>query len=160
MEKEAGREAFMQEAIELAIENVNSGRGGPFAALVVRDGTIIARGTNRVTTWHDPTAHAEVVAIRKACESIANFELTGCTLYTTCEPCPMCMGAAYWARLDRVMYASTRDEAAAVGFDDAHIYDELKRPPAERRIPMQQILADEAQRVFKAWEQFDERVEY
>lgn len=150
----------MQKAIELAIENVNSGRGGPFAALVARNGTVIAQGTNRVTTQHDPTAHAEIVAIRAACEAVDDFELTGCTLYTTCEPCPMCMGAVYWARLDRVMYASTREDAAAVGFDDAHIYDELQRSPSDRRIPMKQMCPDEAQRVFEVWEQFEERVEY
>lgn len=151
---------FMREVISLAIENVESGRGGPFGALVVRDGEIIARGTNRVTTEHDPTAHAEVVAIRGACAAIDDFELTGCTLYTSCEPCPMCMGAVYWARLDRVVYASTRADAAEAGFDDHHIYEELARPPAERRIPMKQMLREEGQQAFNAWLDFEGRVEY
>ncbi len=150
----------METALALAVENVETGRGGPFAALVVRDGQILARGTNRVTTQHDPTAHAEVVAIRAACAAIDDFELTGCTLYTTCEPCPMCMGAVYWARLDRVIYASTRTEAAAAGFDDDHIYEELARPPADRRIPMKQVLSERAERPFEAWRNFEERIEY
>lgn len=151
---------FMRKAIALAVENVEQGRGGPFAALVVRDGSLVAAGTNQVTTAHDPTAHAEVSAIRAACAALDDFQLTGCTLYTTCEPCPMCFGAIYWARLDRVFYASTQDDAAAAGFDDAHIYEELSHPPASRSIPMRQHLRDEAGRAFEAWRQHDERVEY
>lgn len=151
--------ALMREAIERAIENVRAG-GGPFAALVVRDGEVIARGTNSVTPHNDPTAHAEIVAIRKACDALGRFHLDGCTLYTTCEPCPMCLGAIYWAHLDRVLYAGTRADAADVGFDDAHIYEELGRPPGEREIDMQQCLRAEAQRAFDAWTEFDERVEY
>ena len=151
---------FMQEAIEMAVENVYAGRGGPFAALVVQEGTVIARGTNRVTTANDPTAHAEVTAIRRACEALGHFELTEGVLYTTCEPCPMCLGAIYWARLDRVYYAASSEQAAAAGFDDAHIYDEIDRPPEARRIPMKQRLGEAAQEPFEAWAAFEERVEY
>lgn len=149
----------MREAIDLAVENVRRG-GGPFGALVVHEGEVIARGTNCVTPHNDPTAHAEVVAIRRACEALERFHLEGCTLYTSCEPCPMCLGAIYWAHLDRVVYAATRDDAAAAGFDDAHIYNELGRAPDERRIDMEQVLSDEAQRAFAAWAAHGERVEY
>ena len=151
--------SFMQEAIDLAVQNVRSG-GGPFGAVVVSDGEIIARGTNRVTDRHDPTAHAEVMAIRSACESVGHFELTGCTLYTSCEPCPMCLGAIYWARLDRVAYAATREDAAKAGFDDDHIYQEMEKPPPDRQMPMQNMLPDEAHRPFEAWDALDERIEY
>lgn len=154
--------SFLQEAIDLAIENVESGLGGPFAALVVADddNTILSRGTNRVTTVQDPTAHAEMTAIRAACQTRGHFELDGCTLYSTCEPCPMCLGAIYWARLDRVVYAATQSDAAEAGFDDAHIYEELDTPPADRQIPMQQQLSEEATRPFEAWLNYDDRVEY
>ncbi|MFB6273666.1 MAG: nucleoside deaminase [Salinibacter sp.] len=151
---------FLQEAVEMAVQNVQTGQGGPFAALIVHDGEIIGRGTNVVTTLNDPTAHAEVTAIRRACDAQDDFELQGCTLYATCEPCPMCLGAAYWARLDRVYYAATRADAAAAGFDDHHIYEELTKPPDDRRIPMEQMLADEAQRPFEAWLDYEEREEY
>ena len=153
-------ERFMQEAIELAVENVRSGQGGPFAALVVRDGEVIARGTNRVTTANDPTAHAEVVAIRTACLRLGSFQLDGCDVYTTCEPCPMCLGALYWARPARVFYAATHREAAAAGFDDAFIYDELDRPPEARRLPMRRLLPEAADRPFAAWAAAEGRVEY
>jgi tRNA(Arg) A34 adenosine deaminase TadA len=153
-------DAYLREAIEMAVQNVTAGQGGPFAALVVQDGEIIGRGTNVVTTLNDPTAHAEVTAIRRACDAQKDFELTGCTLYATCEPCPMCLGAAYWARLDRVYYAATRADAAAAGFDDSHIYEELTKSPEDRRIPMQQQLRNEAQRPFEAWLDYEERVEY
>ncbi len=152
--------AFMLEAIEMAIENVRAGRGGPFAALVVRDGDIVARGTNLVTSSQDPTAHAEVVAIRRACRSLNTFQLDGCDLYTSCEPCPMCMGAIYWARLDRVFYAGTHDDAADAGFDDSLIYDEIARPLSERYIKMIPLLRPEAQRAFDAWRTYANRVEY
>src|SRR5689334_16012360 len=118
----------MQRAIELSLENVRSGAGGPFAALVVRNGSVVATGTNQVTAAQDPTAHAEVVAIRSACQALHNFQLSDCELYTTCEPCPMCMGAIYWARLARVYYANTRDDAARIGFDDTLIYNQLVLP--------------------------------
>lgn len=153
-------EQWMREAIVQAIENVQSGQGGPFAALVVREGTIIARGVNRVTATNDPTAHAEIVAIREACRHLGSFQLDGCDLYTTCEPCPMCMGAIYWARPRRVFFAASRRDAAAAGFDDSAIYDELTRPLAERRIPMIPVLQDEAQRPFEAWAQQEDRAEY
>ena len=149
----------MHTAIERAVDNVRDG-GGPFAALVVQDGTVIARGVNRVTASNDPTAHAEVVAIRAACEALGQFYLDGCTLYTTCEPCPMCLGAIYWAHLDRVLYASTRADAAAAGFDDAHIYDEIERPPEERQIEMQSCLREAGQQPFAAWQANEQRVEY
>ena len=144
----------------MAVQNVETGQGGPFAALVAQDGEIIGRGTNVVTTLNDPTAHAEVTAIRRACDARDDFELTGCTLYATCEPCPMCLGAAYWARLGRVYYAATRTDAAAAGFDDTHIYEEVTKLPADRRIPMKQALEAEAQRPFEAWLDYEERVEY
>ena len=142
----------MQRAIELSLENVRSGAGGPFAALVVRNGNIVATGTNQVTTAQDPTAHAEVVAIRGACQVLHNFQLSDCELYTTCEPCPMCMGAIYWARLSRVYYANTRDDAARIGFDDSLIYDQLMLPLGDRKIPMVPVMRDEALEAFRAWE--------
>ncbi len=151
---------YLREAIDLAVDNVRTGQGGPFAALVVRGGEVLGQGTNIVTTANDPTAHAEVMAIRRACDAQNDFELQGCTLYVTCEPCPMCLGAAYWARLDRVYYAATRTDAAAAGFDDDHIYEELTKPPAERHIPMERALEAEAQRPFEAWLDYEERVEY
>lgn len=141
----------MRRAIALAAENVRSGRGGPFAALVVKDGRVIAEGLNRVTSSNDPTAHAEVVAIREACRALGSFQLTGCDLYTTCEPCPMCLGAIYWARPARVFYAGTAADAVAAGFDDAFIYDELRRSVAQRRIPMTQLLREESLAIFSAW---------
>ena len=149
----------MKEALDLAVENVQSG-GGPFGAVIVSGGDIIARGANRVTDRHDPTAHAEVMAIRSACKSVGHFELTGCTLYTSCEPCPMCLGAIYWARLDRVVYAATREDAAQAGFDDDHIYQEIEKLPADRQMPMHHILPEEARRPFNAWDAYDKRVEY
>lgn len=149
----------MKRAIESAAESVRQG-GGPFAALVVKDGECIAEGTNRVTTCNDPTAHAEVVAIRKACTELGTFQLADCELYTSCEPCPMCLGAIYWARPARVYYAATREDAAEAGFDDAFIYEELDRAPEERRIPMRRLLAEESGRAFEVWRAFEERVEY
>jgi len=151
---------FMQQAIELALQNVRAGEGGPFSALVVREGTVIAEGTNRVTTDYDPTAHAEIIAIREACKHLDAFHLDGCDLYTTCEPCPMCMGAIYWAHLDRVFYASTREDAAAAGFDDAYIYEELNKPPRARSTPMIQSMRDEGYQVFEAWMESDNKVLY
>ena len=150
----------MQEAVALAVENVRAGRGGPFAALVVRDGAVVASGTNRVTSANDPTAHAEVVAIRAACQALGHFQLDGCDFYTTCEPCPMCLGAIYWARLARVFYGCTREDAARAGFDDAFIYEELTQPVAARQIPMVQRMRREAQRTFDAWRRYEDRVEY
>lgn len=151
---------FMRQAIALALENVRSGRGGPFAALVVREGKLLAQGANLVTSANDPTAHAEIVAIRGACRSLNSFQLPGCDLYTTCEPCPMCLGAIYWARPSRVFYGGTAADAASAGFDDAFIYDELKRPPQARKIPMTQLLRDESLSVFSAWRYLDNKKTY
>jgi guanine deaminase len=151
---------FMKRAIALALENVRSGSGGPFAALIVKEGRIIAEGANRVTSTNDPTAHAEVVAIRGACRVLADFQLTDCDLYTTCEPCPMCLGAIYWARPARVFYAATATDAASAGFDDAFIYDQLKSAPAGRRIPMTQILREDSLAIFAAWKQRENKTPY
>ena len=142
--------SFMREAIKLSAESVQSG-GGPFGAVIVRNGEIIARGENRVTVCNDPTAHAEVSAIREAAARMGTYDLSGCEIYSSCEPCPMCLGASYWARLDRLYYAGTRADAANVGFDDAHIYEELPLDPSQRELPTQTLLREEAQRVFEAW---------
>ncbi len=150
----------MARAIELAIGNVQSGRGGPFAALVVKDGRIIAEGANSVTASNDPTAHAEVVAIRAACTALGTFQLDGCDLYTTCEPCPMCLGAIYWARPARVYFASTAADAAAAGFDDAFIYQQLALPLADRKIPFLTMMREESRACFQAWLEKSDRVEY
>jgi tRNA(Arg) A34 adenosine deaminase TadA len=150
----------MTRAIELSLENVRSGRGGPFAAVVARDGKIIAEGANCVTSTNDPTAHAEIVAIRAASQALKNFELTGCDIYTTCEPCPMCLGAIYWARPVRVFYANLASDAAAVGFDDAEIYAEFKLPKSERQIPMIPLLREDALRAFRAWEDKPDKKAY
>lgn len=150
----------MAKAIELARENVRAGRGGPFAALVVRDGALLASGTNRVTSTNDPTAHAEIVAIREACRALGSFQLAGCEIYTTCEPCPMCMGAIYWARPARLYYAGTRADAARVGFDDAYIYQQLETPVESRAIPMTQLLRDQALAAFAEWERKADKVRY
>ncbi len=151
---------FMRRAIALALENVRAGSGGPFAAIVVKDGRVIAEGTNRVTTSNDPTAHAEIVAIREACHALKNFQLTGCDLYTTCEPCPMCLGAIYWARPARIFYAGNASDAAAAGFDDAFIYDELKLPSTRRRISTAQILREESLAIFAAWQKQENKKPY
>jgi tRNA(Arg) A34 adenosine deaminase TadA len=151
---------FMRRAIELSIENVRAGRGGPFAAVVVKDGKIIGEGANRVTSTNDPTAHAEVVAIREACKTLGNFQLDGCEFYTSCEPCPMCMGAIFWARPARVFYANTAQDAAAVGFDDSFIAQQLDLSPGKRRIPMVQMMREEALEAFRVWEKKTDRVPY
>src|SRR5262245_43487112 len=150
---------FMRQAVALALENVRNG-GGPFAAVIVKNGALIATGANRVTTSNDPTAHAEVVAIREACKRLESFQLDHCELFTTCEPCPMCLGAIYWARPARVFYAATASEAAAAGFDDAFIYRELATPRPERRIPMDQLLHAEAQAIFHAWQSKPDKTAY
>lgn len=150
----------MREAIARSRQNIDDNVGGPFAALVVREGEIIATGTNRVTSDNDPTAHAEMVAIRRACAKLERFHLHGCDLYTTCEPCPMCLGAIYWAHLDRIYYANTRDDAAQIGFDDALIYKELNAPLDNRQIPTVQLLAEEAISVFEVWEATVDKIRY
>jgi guanine deaminase len=151
---------FMTRAIRLSIENVQSGRGGPFGAVIVRGGQIVAEGANRVTSLNDPTAHAEILAIRQACAKLGVFELKDCELYTSCEPCPMCLGAIYWARLARLYFANTAEDAANIGFDDSFIYTELPLPPLERRIPAIQIMRDEALAGFRAWAEKADKIRY
>jgi guanine deaminase len=153
-------ENFMQRAIALAVENVTSGRGGPFGALIVKDGNVLAEGTNLVTATCDPTAHAEVVAIREACRKLGDFQLTGCDLYTSCEPCPMCLGAIYWARPARVFYGANAADAAAAGFDDAFIYKELRHPATQRKLATTQLLHRESLEAFHAWIAFRAKKPY
>lgn len=143
--------AALAQAIALSRSHMQANDGGPFGAVIVRDGRVLAEGWNQVTTSLDPTAHAEVVAIRLACEAVGDFSLKGATLFSSCEPCPMCLAAAYWARLDRIVYANTREEAAAIGFDDALIYEELPKAPQARAMVMQHVPSHEAQSVFAAW---------
>ncbi|MBR2326642.1 MAG: nucleoside deaminase [Alistipes sp.] len=150
---------FMQMAIDLSIENVKSG-GGPFGAVIVRDGEVIATGTNRVTATNDPTAHAEVSAIRTACHKEQNFKLTGCTCYTSCEPCPMCLSALYWAGVERIIYGNTKDDAKAINFDDSFIYDEIAKPYAQRAIPAFNFMREEALAAFRLWAESEDKVEY
>ena len=151
---------FMREAIRLSVRNVEEGLGGPFAALVVQEGKVIGSGTNLVTSTNDPTAHAEVVAIRNACKELGSFQLTGCDFYSSCEPCPMCLGALYWARPSRIFYANTKADAAAIGFDDRFIYQEFSLPPGSRTIPQQQILQDEALIAFRIWKEKEDKISY
>jgi tRNA(Arg) A34 adenosine deaminase TadA len=147
-------------AAQLSRERMEAGLGGPFGAVIVRDGKVLSEGWNEVTTANDPTAHAEVTAIRKACSSLGVFSLEGATLYTSCEPCPMCLASAYWARITRIVYSNTRDEAAAVGFDDAFIYDEMPKPPGERALAMEHQPTREAADAFAAWMAKADRVAY
>jgi guanine deaminase len=154
------RATHMKAAIQLALSGVESGKGGPFGAVVVRGGTIIARGMNCVTSSLDPTAHAEVVAIREACKRLNRFRLDDCELYTSCEPCPMCLAAVYWARIPKVYYAGTREDAAEVGFDDALIYDEIALPIEERSLPLKPLLRASAKAAFKAWAKKQDKVRY
>ncbi len=142
---------FMQEAIRLSVANVEEGKGGPFGAIVVKDGKIIARGANSVTNTNDPTAHAEVMAIRNACNTLQTFQLDGCDIYTSCEPCPMCLGAIYWARPARLFYANSKEDAAAIQFDDQFIYEEIAKPVTERKLFTKQLLRDEALEAFVKW---------
>lgn len=151
---------FMARSIQLSIDNVRSGRGGPFGAVVVKDGSIIAEGANQVTATNDPTAHAEMVAIREACRKLGAFELEACEIYTSCEPCPMCLGAIYWARLSRVYFANADADASRVGFDDSLIYRELALPYSQRKIPMIQMMREEALAAFRAWQNKSNKVEY
>jgi tRNA(Arg) A34 adenosine deaminase TadA len=153
-------EVFMRRAIALSIQNAKSGIGGPFGALIVKGEDVIATGTNEVTSRNDPTAHAEIVAIREACRKLGVFQLTGCDLYTSCEPCPMCLGAIYWARIGNVFYGNGRADAAAIGFDDALIYREIPLSVDLRKIPMCQMLRAEAQQAFRAWEDNPRKVPY
>ena len=151
---------FMEEAIRLSLENMRSGRGGPFGAVIVKDGKVISRGFNQVTSANDPTAHAEVVAIREACKALNTFSLEGCEIYTSCEPCPMCLSAIYWARIDRVFYGNTKDDAAAIAFDDDFIYRELDRKIPERALPMTQMMREEALAAFREWDEKEDKIRY
>lgn len=151
---------FMQRAIDISRKGMESNDGGPFGAVVVKDGKIIAEGNNRVTSSNDPTAHAEVVAIRNACKELNTFQLDGCIIYTSCEPCPMCLGAIYWARPDKMFYACTKEDAARIGFDDDFIYKEINLNIQDRSIPTQQMMNAEGNEVFKSWENKKDKTEY
>lgn len=151
---------FMARAAELSLENVGSGNGGPFGCVIVKDGQIIAEGSNQVLRTQDPTAHAEVVAIRRACEVLGSFQLTGCEVYTSCEPCPMCLGALYWARPAVIYYANTKADAAAIGFDDQFIYDELDCKMSDRKLPIIRLMVPIAPQAFEAWANKQDRVDY
>jgi tRNA(Arg) A34 adenosine deaminase TadA len=152
-------EKFMRKAIALSEKNIENG-GGPFGAVIVKDGKIIATGCNRVTCNNDPTAHAEVTAIRNACKKTGNFNLEGCEIYSSCEPCPMCLSAIYWAHISKLYYGNTKKDAAKIGFDDSFIYDELEKSPAKRTIPASQHLEKEAIIAFENWEKNEDKVEY
>ena len=153
-------EKFMRIAIELSEHNVKQAMGGPFGAVIVKDGMIVARSANRVVPTNDPTAHAEVSVIRLACQELGTYDLSGCEIYTSCEPCPMCLGAIYWARIDKVYYANTKADAAAIGFDDHFIYTELESPMSNRKLSFIQLLRDEALSAFKLWESTENRTDY
>ena len=149
----------MRKAIALSLKNIENG-GGPFGAVIVKDGKIVATGVNRVTTSIDPTAHAEVNAIRKAAKKLGTFDLSGCEIYTSCEPCPMCLGAVYWAHLDKMYYGNTKTDAKKIGFDDSFIYDEIDLKPENRRLQSVQLLPDEAIKAFESWENATDKMEY
>jgi guanine deaminase len=151
---------FMKEAIALSENNVIKGLGGPFGAVIVKDGKIIAKSANLVTTTNDPTAHAEVSTIRLACTALQTFNLEGCVIYTSCEPCPMCLGAIYWARLDKMYYANTKTDAANIGFDDAFIYEELDLKPNDRKLKSEQMMQKEARVIFDLWRDSSQKIEY
>ena len=150
----------MKQAIELATENVTSGRGGPFGCVIARDGKVIATGANHVTSSNDPTAHAEVTAIRNACTALGTFMLDGCDVYTSCEPCPMCLAAIYWARCRTIYYGNSAADAAKAGFDDSALYDEVKKPFGERKIPISSVLPEEAWSSFQTWIDSPFKIEY
>ena len=153
-------EKFMMRAVELARHGMDANAGGPFGCVVVKDGQIVGEGNNRVTSTNDPTAHAEVVAIRDACSKLGTFQLEGCTIYTSCEPCPMCLGAIYWSRPAAIFYAGTREDAADAGFDDEHFYDELDKPNQDRQLKMVNLLRDEARSVFQNWKTKADKTNY
>ena len=160
MSAENQDQTYLAAAIELAQRGVDEDRGGPFGAIIVKDGQVIGQGNNGVTSTNDPTAHAEVTAIRDACKTIGSFQLDGATIYSSCEPCPMCLAAIYWARIDRIVYACTRDDAADIGFDDAHIYDEMPLSNEERSIRIETMMRDEGLEAFKKWTDKDDKVRY
>ena len=149
----------MSRAIELSIESVNNGTG-PFGAVIVKNEKIIAEGSNKVTSTNDPTAHGEIVAIREACKQLNNFSLSGCELYSSCEPCPLCLSAIYWARINKIYYANTREDASKIDFDDSFIYSEIKKNINERKIPMNQMMRDEALKAFELWDKKTDKVKY
>jgi len=151
---------FMSEAIQSAIEGMNKNDGGPFGCVIVKDGIIVGKGNNMVTSTNDPTAHAEITAIRDACNNLKSFQLAGCTIYTSCEPCPMCLGAIYWARPDKVYFGSTKTDAASIGFDDAFIYRELPLDFSKRSIPFEQIDRENAIKAFELWKEKEDKTEY
>lgn len=153
------KKLFMQKAIDLSLESVAS-EGGPFGAVIVKDGEIVAAESNHVTQYNDPTAHAEVSAIRAACKKLDTFDLSGCEIYTSCEPCPMCLGAIYWAHINKVYYANTREDARNVGFDDNLIYDEIARNLDNRKIPFEQLSRNEALKAFEEWEKLENKIDY
>lgn len=151
---------FMRQAIQLATENVVSGKGGPFGAVIVKDGKVVAAGANQVTAANDPTAHAEVTAIRNACAALGTYQLQGCDIYTSCEPCPMCLMAIYWAHCRAIFYGNSSADAAKAGFDDAKLYEEVKKPLAERSIPLERMMPEQAWESFAAWEKSPFKVDY
>jgi guanine deaminase len=155
-----GQPEFMQQAIALATENVTSGRGGPFGAVIAKDGQVLATGVNHVTAWNDPTAHAEVVAIREACKKLGSFWLKDCDVYTSCEPCPMCLAAIYWSHCRAIYYGNSAADAAKIGFDDSFLYHEIPKPLDQRKIPIQNMLAEKAWESFAAWEASPNKIEY
>ena len=155
-----GNPIFMEKAIALATENVTLGRGGPFGAVIVRDGKIVATGVNLVAATNDPTAHAEITAIRSAATALATFDLAGCEIYSSCEPCPMCLAAIYWSHCDAIFYGNTSADAAAAGFDDAFLYEEVKLPLSQRRIPTINLLGERAISNFEAWRKYAGRIDY
>jgi guanine deaminase len=152
--------SFMQQAVDIAVENVKTGHGGPFGAIVVKDGIVVGVGKNEVTASNDPTAHAEVQAIRDACKRLETFQLTDCEMYTSCEPCPMCLGAIYWARPKAVYFVCSKEDAKEIGFDDQFIYEELKKPMEERSILMKKVSLEHGDRPFRLWEQSNRKIEY
>ncbi len=160
MSNDSKHQEFMERAIELSKEGMQNAKGGPFGCVIVKDGKIIAEGSNSVTSMNDPTAHAEVVAIRNACKKLEAFQLDGCILYTSCEPCPMCLGAIYWARPDKVFYANTRQDAAEIGFDDDFIYKEIPMNDQQRQIPFVHLKSESALHVFKLWEMKGDKTLY
>ncbi|TSD63242.1 nucleoside deaminase [Inquilinus sp. KBS0705] len=153
-------ETFMQMAIELSEYNLKNALGGPFGAVIVKDGMVVARSANKVVPQNDPTAHAEISAIRLACQELGTFNLAGCEIYTSCEPCPMCLGAIYWAHIDKIYYANTKEDAAAIGFDDHAIYEELEQPMEKRKLHFMQLMRNEAQVAFKQWHLSENKTDY
>ncbi|MBQ0080168.1 MAG: nucleoside deaminase [Alistipes sp.] len=149
----------MQQAIELSAANVENG-GGPFGAVIVRDGVVVATGVNRVTANNDPTAHAEVSAIRSACQKLGTFNLSGCVIYTSCEPCPMCLSAIYWARLEKIYFANTKEDAKAIDFADSFIYDEIAKPYSQRKVPFLNMMREDAYKVFESWIEKADKIKY